>query len=65
MKFLAEGGCYLAVVRIFDKTQLWETEACQVLKSMKLSSDPVNNLAWKVHTLTLEGRASSIVNHDV
>lgn len=65
VKFVAEGGTFLAVGTAFAETQLWDIEAGKILRTMKGHNDRVSSLCWNEHILTSCGRDSLIINHDV
>lgn len=65
VKFVTEGGGYLAVGTAFAETQLWDIESCKLLRSMDGHNDRVSSLSWNDHILSSGGRDSVVVNHDV
>ncbi len=65
VSWVQEGGAHLAIGTSDGKTQLWDVQACKLLRSMDGHSDRVGSLSWNRHILSSGGRDSIIVNHDV
>ncbi|CAK9024010.1 Cell division cycle protein 20 homolog (p55CDC) [Durusdinium trenchii] len=65
VKFVQEGGGYLAVGSNFGETKLWDIETCKLLRSMDGHSARVSSLSWNQHILSSGSRDSTIVHHDV
>ena len=65
VKFVQEGGGYLAVGTNFCETKLWDIEAGKLLRNMDGHSQRVSSLAWNQHILSSGSRDSTIVHHDV
>mmetsp|Transcript_12705 Transcript_12705/g.14818 ORF Transcript_12705/g.14818 Transcript_12705/m.14818 type:complete len:484 (-) Transcript_12705:156-1607(-) len=65
VKFVQEGGGYLAVGTNFCETQLWDIESQKMLRSMDGHSDRISSLSWNDFILTSGSRDCGIVNHDV
>lgn len=65
VKFVNEGGGYLAVGTNYFETKLWDVETGKLLRSMDGHSARVSSLSWNEHVLTSAGRDSLIINHDV
>uniref|UniRef100_A0A7S2WBP6 CDC20/Fizzy WD40 domain-containing protein n=1 Tax=Mucochytrium quahogii TaxID=96639 RepID=A0A7S2WBP6_9STRA len=65
VKFVQEGGGYLAVGTNFCETKLWDIETSKLLRNMDGHSARVSSLAWNQHILSSGSRDSTIVHHDV
>uniref|UniRef100_A0A6S8FS00 CDC20/Fizzy WD40 domain-containing protein n=1 Tax=Aplanochytrium stocchinoi TaxID=215587 RepID=A0A6S8FS00_9STRA len=65
VKFVQEGGGYLAIGTNFSETQLWDIETCKMLRSMNGHEDRISSLSWNDFILSSGSRDSAIVNHDV
>jgi cell division cycle protein 20 (cofactor of APC complex) len=65
VKFVQEGGAYLAVGSSDKTVGLWDVETQKLMRRMNGHSARVSCLAWNGHILTSGGRDSSIVHHDV
>ncbi len=65
VKFVKEGGGYLAVGNNYCETKLWDIETSKLLRSMDGHTGRVSSLSWNEHVLTSAGRDTQIINHDV
>ena len=65
IRFVQQGGGYLAVGTTEKKVGLWDVETQRLLRSLNGHSARVSCLAWNGHVLTSAGRDASIVHHDV
>jgi len=65
VKFVQDGGGYLAVGTNFSETKLLDVESGKLLRSMDGHSARVSSLSWNQHVLSSGSRDSTIVNHDV
>jgi len=65
IKFVQEGGGYLAVGSSDKTIGLWDVETQKLMRRMNGHSARVSCLAWNGHILTSGGRDASIINHDV
>lgn len=65
VKFVQEGGGYLAVGSNFCETKLWDVESQKMLRNMDGHSARVSSLSWNNHILSSGSRDSTIVHHDV
>lgn len=65
VKFVQEGGGYLAVGTNFSETKLFDVETCKLLRNMDGHSSRVSSLSWNQHILSSGSRDSTIVHHDV
>jgi cell division cycle protein 20 (cofactor of APC complex) len=65
VKFVSEGGGYLAVGSNFCETKLWDVESQKMLRNMDGHSARVSSLSWNNHVLSSGSRDSTIVHHDV
>lgn len=65
VKFVQEGGGYLAIGSNFAETKLWDVESGKMLRNMDGHSGRISSLSWNNHVLSTGSRDSTIVNHDV
>jgi cell division cycle 20, cofactor of APC complex len=56
---------YLAIGTNSHAIQLWDTEASQVVRTLRGHAGRVASMAWNQHWLTSGGRDSLILQHDV
>jgi len=58
-------GSYIAVGLNDARTQIWDINKCQLLRSMDGHSSRVSSLDWNSFVVSSGSRDSTIVNHDV
>ena len=65
VKFVNEGGGYLALGTSNNEVQLWDVESMKLLRRMGGHQARVSSLSWNNHILSSGGRDSAIIHHDV
>lgn len=65
VKFVNEGGCYLAVGTNYNDVILYDVEQQKQLRKMGGHEARVSSLSWNNHILSSGGRDSAIIHHDV
>ena len=65
LKWLPDGGQYLAVGTSDNKVQMWDAGAQRKVREMDGHEARVSSLSWNNHILSSGGRDSCIINHDV
>ena len=63
--WMKEGGLHLAVGTNSADVQLWDTDKCKLVRTMKGHAARVGALDWNTHLVTSGSKDTSIVNHDV
>ena len=65
LKFVQEGGGYVAIGSSEKVVSLWDVESQKCLRKMSGHMARVSALAWNGHILTSAGRDAQIIHHDV
>lgn len=65
VKFVQEGGGYVALGASNKTIALWDVESQKKLRTLGGHEARISSLAWNQHVLTSGGRDSQIIQHDV
>ena len=65
VRWVKEGGGYLAVGTDQAHTQLWDVTKNKLVRTMDGHEDRIGSMDWNKHVLTTGSRDATIVHHDV